>query len=289
VLRGILDGIPDHPAVHGFVRGRSALTGAAVHTGAGVVVCLDLAAFFPSVTAGRVWGTLRGAGYPEPVAHLLTGLLTHAVPAPVIAAMPASGNGALGDPRAFRLRRYLARPHLPQGAPGSPAVANLVCRPLDRRLDAYAAACGARYTRYADDLTFSGGPEFGRRAGRFIAAVGRLVQQEGFRLNAAKTRVRRPHQRQAVTGIVVNARPNVPRPEADRLRGGAARLPHPRSGGGQPVRGAGLSRAPAGPHLLGGAAQPCPRPAAAGSVRADRLGLNPRALLRAPENSWSRS
>jgi hypothetical protein len=218
LLRGLLDGIPDHPAVHGFVRGRSARTGAEVHAGASVVICLDLASFFPSVTAGRVWGMLRAAGYPEPVAHLLTGLLTHAVPAAVIAAMPANGAGPGGDPRAFRLRRYLARPHLPQGAPTSPAVANLVCWPLDRRLDAYASACGARYTRYADDLTFSGGAEWGRGAGRFIAAVAEVVRAEGFRLNPAKTRVRGAHQRQAVTGIVVNAHPNVPRPEADRLR-----------------------------------------------------------------------
>jgi hypothetical protein len=218
LLHGILDGVPAHPAAHGFVRGRSARTGAAVHAGADVLICLDLASFFPSVTAGRVWGVLRAAGYPEPVAHLMTGLLTHAVPADVIAAMPPAPAPFGGDGRAFRLRRYLARPHLPQGAPGSPALANLVCWSLDRRLAGYARACGARYTRYADDLTFSGGVDLARRAGRLLTAVRDIVRQEGFRVNPDKTRVRRRHQRQQVTGIVVNAGTNMPRPDLDRLR-----------------------------------------------------------------------
>lgn len=104
LLRGVLAGIGVHRAAHGFVAGRSALTGAMAHVGAGIVICLDLESFFAAVTAGRVWGVLRAAGYPEPVAHLLTGLLTTAVPAGVLGAMAAGGD----DSARFRLRRRLA-------------------------------------------------------------------------------------------------------------------------------------------------------------------------------------
>lgn len=214
ILDELLAPIPVHPAAHGFVRGRSAITGAAVHSGSAVVITVDLEHFFPSITAGRVWGVLRAAGYPESVAHALTGLTTHASPVSVLRSMPP----ATDPSRDFRLRRGLAQPHLPQGAPSSPQLANLICFSLDRRLAAYAAAAGARYTRYADDLTFSGGPELARRSQRLLTAVAAIVTQEGFALNPAKTRERRQHQRQSVTGIVVNEHPNLARPEFDRLK-----------------------------------------------------------------------
>ena len=91
-------------------------------------------------------------GYPEPVAHLLTGLCTNATPVRVLSAMPQTTDRTA----AFRLRRRLAAAHLPQGAPSSPQLANLLPFHLDRRLAGYAAAVGATYTRYADDLTISG-------------------------------------------------------------------------------------------------------------------------------------
>lgn len=214
ILDEILSAIPVHPAAHGFVPGRSAVTGATLHVGAQVLVTLDLEHFFAAVTAGRVWGILRAAGYPEPVAHLLTGLITHATPVAVLAGMP------LGvDPdRNFRLRRRLATPHLPQGAPTSPQLANLVAHSLDRRLAAYADSIGVTYTRYADDLSFSGGPDLARQAPTLIRAVQRFAQAEGFGINPAKSRVRRDSQRQLVTGIVVNRRTNVTRADYDRLK-----------------------------------------------------------------------
>ncbi|WP_111767935.1 reverse transcriptase family protein [Nakamurella deserti] len=214
VLDGLLTPIPVHPAAHGFVPGRSAVTGAAPHVGAAVVVTVDLEHFFAAVRAGRVWGVLRAAGYPEPVAHLLTALTTHASPVATLSAMPPGPDRG----RDFRLRRRLATPHLPQGAPTSPQLANLVAFSLDRRLDAYARAAGVTYTRYADDLTFSGGPELSRAAEALLHAVDGIVRAAGYRLNPAKTRIRRSHERQSVTGIVVNRHTTLARPEYDRLR-----------------------------------------------------------------------
>lgn len=217
VLHGILDRIPPHPAAHGFNRGRSALTGARLHAGRDVVLRLDLESFFTAVTAGRVYGILRTAGYPEPVAHLLTGLCTTTTPAWVRRqAPPAPSPGMVAKRR--RLLQGLAVPHLPQGSPTSPALANLAALAFDRRIAGLAARFGATYTRYADDVTLSGDRVLLRKAGRVVALVEAIATDEGFRLNDAKTRVRSRAQRQLVTGLVVNEQPNVTRVDYDRLR-----------------------------------------------------------------------
>lgn len=214
VLDDILAPMPLHDAAHGFVRGRSAVTGASAHTGRDVVVGLDLVSFFASVPARRVYGLFRRAGLPEAVAHLLTGLCTHAVPARVLAAMPPGGSA---DER-FALRRALQTSHLPQGAPTSPALANLSLARLDARLDGWAEAVGATYTRYADDLAFSGDERLARRLPAFLRGVDRIVVSEGHSLNPRKTRVRPAGTRQTVTGVVVNQRTAPVRPEYDALK-----------------------------------------------------------------------
>lgn len=213
VLDELLAVLPVHDAAHGFVLGRSVVTGAAVHVGQPVVVSADLTTFFASVRAQSVYGVFRSAGFAEPLAHVLTGLCTHRVPVHVLTAMPAGGDA---DERGA-LRRVLAEPHLPQGAPTSPALANTVLRHLDARLAGWAASVGAAYTRYADDLTFSGGGELARRPDAFLRGVERIVSDQGYRLNARKTRVRRAAVRQSVTGVVVNERTAPGRREVDRL------------------------------------------------------------------------
>lgn len=97
----------------------------------------------------------------------------------------------------------LRQAHLPQGGPTSPALANLVCFHLDARLSGYAKEADAHYTRYADDLTFSGSAALRRHAAPFVRGVGTIVADEGFALNPAKTRVEGRGDRQQVTGIVV--------------------------------------------------------------------------------------
>ena len=209
VLEQLLAPIPVHDAAHGFVTGRSVVTGARPHVGAATVISLDLQSFFSSVNGRRIYGIFRMAGFPEPVAHLLTGLCTQATPVRVLREMPG---GAV-----FRLRRRLAEPHLPQGAPTSPHLANLAAFGLDRRLCAYASKVGAVYTRYADDLTFSGDQLNVRQRG-VIAAVTRIAVEEGFSVNPSKTHTRGQDDRQSVTGIVVNQRTTVPREDYDTLR-----------------------------------------------------------------------
>lgn len=217
VLREILDAIPPHDAAHGFRRARSVRTHAAAHAGRAIVVRFDLEDFFASVAAGRVQGIYRAAGYPPEVARVLAALSTNVVPAREWAALPTPADPALAL-RHGRLGRRLALPHLPQGAPTSPALANLAAYGLDVRLTAYAASIEARYTRYADDLTFSGEGWLRRDAPSLARAVAAIAREEGFRLNPAKTRLMSQARRQTVCSVVVNAHPNVARDEFDRLK-----------------------------------------------------------------------
>jgi RNA-directed DNA polymerase len=139
ILAEILNKIPAHPASHGFLRGRSIKTYVGTHVGKRVVLKMDLQDFFPGITGARIQTVFRTMGYPESVADLLGGICTNA----------ERGYGEL-----YR------RLHLPQGAPTSPALANLCAYRVDCRLAGLARSAGAEYTRYADDLAFSGGEDF---------------------------------------------------------------------------------------------------------------------------------
>ena len=214
LLERLLDRIPPHPAAHGFRPGRSVVTNAGPHCGKAVVVRFDLQDFFPSVSAARVRAIFRTFGYPEAVARLLTGLCTTRLPADVWDARP---NPAPDGTDHAAWQRLHAR-HLPQGAPTSPALANLAAFKLDCRLAKLAAALGADYTRYADDLTFSGGDELARGARRLATLVAVIAAEEGFTVNHRKTRVMKRAGRQEVAGVVVNTRPNVRRAECDQLK-----------------------------------------------------------------------
>jgi len=217
ILHEVLDWIPAHDAAHGFTRGRSARTHAAAHVGRPMVIRLDLEDFFASVSAGRIFGIFRTAGYPEPVAHALTALTTNAVPVSEWAAVPRPATPTLV--RAHdRLGRRLATPHLPQGAPTSPALANLAAFRLDRRLAGFAAALDATYTRYADDLTLSGGRSLLGQANGIRATISGIAREEGFLVNDRKSMLATRAGRQRVCGIVVNDRLNVERDEYDDLK-----------------------------------------------------------------------
>ena len=214
ILAEILNQVPAHPAAHAFRPGRSAISNAIPHCGREVVISFDLVDFFPSIPAARVHRLFRSLGYPEPVARLLAGLCTTRLPTDVWERRP---NPSLdGSDRATWLR--ISDRHLPQGAPSSPAIANLAAHRLDRRLTGIAKRLEATYTRYADDLTFSGDGTLARRAKRLAHLVAVVAGEEGFTLNFRKTRVMRRGSRQQVTGVIVNVHPNHPRAEFDRLK-----------------------------------------------------------------------
>ena len=218
ILREVLDRIPPHDAAHGFVRGRSVLTHAALHQGQRVVARVDLDSFFTHVPTARALGLFRTVGYPPEVATTLLALCTTRTPERVLREAPVEAS-LLNE--YFFLRRRLSGWHLPQGAPTSPALANLVCFSLDQRLSCLAAHLGAEYSRYADDLVFSGAR---LPLAVLLTQVGVICRDEGFRVNSHKTRVMRAHRRQEVTGLVLNQGARVPREERDRLKATLHRL-----------------------------------------------------------------
>ncbi|WP_394845053.1 hypothetical protein LZC95_49375 [Pendulispora brunnea] len=198
VLRELLDSLEVHPAAHGFVPGRSTVTNAQAHVGARIVVKMDLVDFFPTVHFGRLTGLFEHYGAGKEAAKTLAAIVTY---------RPKLPDGRVAWPSV-----------LPQGAPTSPALSNLVCRRMDARLTALATKAGATYTRYADDLTFSFGEEPSQGLGHFLWWVNQIIGQEGFVENLKKRRVLRPGGRVRVTGLVTNDALAVPREARRRFR-----------------------------------------------------------------------
>lgn len=203
LLRLLVSRIPVHPATTGFIPGSSTADFARPHSGKATVLRVDLRHCFESITAPRIAEVFRRAGYPPGIARVLADLCTTATPADQLAGVPAE--------HATCLRGR----HLPQGAPTSPHLSNLVMRFLDRRLDGYARANGLAYTRYGDDLALSGDAMDVDRA---LWVVLKVIASEGFTVHAGKVRIMRQHQRQSLAGLVINDRPRVSRSDYDSLR-----------------------------------------------------------------------
>lgn len=205
VLDNVLARAPVHPAAHGFLKGRSIVSNAAPHVGQAVVINVDLKDFFPSIDMRRIAGVFGQLGYSKQVATTLALLCTEAATEEVNV-----------DGETFFVAQ--GRRVLPQGAPTSPALTNILCRRLDARLQGAAAKLGFAYTRYADDLTFSGPEDTRKLAGKLLWRVRQIVIDEGFTPHPDKQHVMRDSQRQSVTGIVVNERPTIERTTLRRFR-----------------------------------------------------------------------
>ena len=158
-----------HPAAVGFRCGRSVVDNAAPHLGKRYVLKMDIHDFFGSIRSPRVRQTFKKIGYPENVSKVLGALCC--------------------------LHR-----HLPQGAPTSPALSNIVGYEMDRKLAALAAEYGLTYTRYADDLTFSG-DVFPKE--QIIPQVKRIIRDEKFEPNHKKTHFMSQSSRKIITGVSV--------------------------------------------------------------------------------------
>lgn len=187
-----------HPAAHGFIKQRSIVSNAKLHVGQRYVLNVDLEDFFPSVNFGRVRGLFMAAPFKLGPAA-----------ASVFAQLCTFRNG------------------LPQGAPTSPPLSNFAAAQLDRSLGRLAKENGLRYSRYADDLTFSGNqttfPAPVAVSDGVVVQTGEALERaiiaSGFSVNRRKVRLQRRDQRQSVTGISVNTKLNVTRKRIRRIRG----------------------------------------------------------------------
>jgi retron-type reverse transcriptase len=170
ILQRILDKTQTSDACRGFQRGQSTRSNAIPHLGCRAVLTLDIENFFESISAKRVFGIFVNIGYSRKVATILTNLTT-------------------------------VHGFLPQGAPTSPRLSNLVCYHLDRRMMGLTGGRGVVYTRYADDLSFSAAtPDRLKQIHRFVQ---KIILDEGFVLNADKTRFVGSGRRRQITGLVV--------------------------------------------------------------------------------------
>ena len=177
----------------GFTDGRSVVTNASVHKGKNYVFNIDLKDFFPSIEQARVWKRLQLApfNFPVAIANLIAGLC----------AMKESRQEETG------IIKYAYI--LPQGAPTSPIITNMICDKLDRRLGGLARRFGLKYTRYADDITFSSMHNVYQKNGEFRKELRRIIKDQGFTINDSKTRLQKRGTRQEVTGIIVCNKLNV--------------------------------------------------------------------------------
>lgn len=191
-----------HPSAHGFIRNRSIVTNASRHSGARLVLNVDLENFFPSVEFSRVRGVfIKRFKFPANVATILARICCN--------------TGDFPD-------------HLPQGGPTSPIITNMLCHSMDRQITRLAKRYGLFYTRYADDLTISTRrrtfpSQVAHVADGDLVSIGSefldIIERSGFELNSRKSRISTHSERLAVTGLTVNQFPNITRDYIRTIRG----------------------------------------------------------------------
>lgn len=171
LARRLWGAFPVSEIAHGYMPHRSILTAARKHVGDTYILRIDLQSFFPSFTAGRIFGYLRSRGVNKSVSSIITRLVTH-------------------------------ENRLPQGAPTSPGLTNAICYAMDGSLTGLAKSWRLTVTRYSDDIIFSG-CQFNWR--KFADVVERLVRRHGFEVKRSKTRYLSPDQGQRVLGLLVDS------------------------------------------------------------------------------------
>ncbi|MHC1754298.1 MAG: retron St85 family RNA-directed DNA polymerase [Methanosarcina sp.] len=176
ILQNILYIIKVSKHSHGFIPGRSIATNAKIHVGQELVMGIDLKDFFPSIKFNRVSGFFKSVGYNNHISTILAELCT------------------------FNWQ-------LPQGAPTSPMISNLIASRLDKRLAGFCKKKKLLYSRYADDITISGG----KVLPRYKTLIFRIITEEGFEINYEKVRIQGRGSRQLVTGLVVNDKVSIGR------------------------------------------------------------------------------
>jgi retron-type reverse transcriptase len=199
--------IPSEYAM-GFTENRSVVTNAVVHRGQNYVFNIDLKDFFPSVEQGRVMKrlTLAPFNFSQQISLVISGFCFMRIKRK----MPDETKVHEND----KLYQYV----LPQGAPTSPIITNMICDKLDRRLAGLAKQFGIRYSRYADDITFSSMHYVYSKNGEFRTELARIINEQGFTINEEKTRLQKRGGRQEVTGIIVSDKLNVTKKYVREIR-----------------------------------------------------------------------
>lgn len=200
-----------NPAATGFVPGKSIVDNARVHAGSNYVFNIDLRDFFSSIDQARIWGRFQHPPFNLDrktnrikIASILASLCCHKFE---VERQDQEGNWILVEKNV-----------LPQGAPTSPVIANIICQQLDFYLSSVAKRFGLRYTRYADDITFSSMHNVYHKHGEFLKEIYRIIDLQNFHINRAKVRLQKIGYRQEVTGLTVNMKPNVNNRYVKQLR-----------------------------------------------------------------------
>ena len=200
-----------NPAANGFVPGKSIVDNALIHAGSLYVYNIDLKDFFPSIDQARIWGRLKKTPFNLnetqkrlDLANIIASLCCHEME---VERMDNTG--------AFV---KVLKAVLPQGAPTSPVLSNIICERLDIRLSGVAERFGLKYSRYADDITFSSMHNVYQKNSEFLTEISRIITDQNFHIKESKTRLQKQGFRQEVTGLIVNDKPNVNKRYISELR-----------------------------------------------------------------------
>lgn len=191
ILNGILYNFSPHECAVGFIKNLNVKVGASRHLGNKTILCMDIENFFGSITLYKVYAAFS---------YMLANLDVRVYPQFMYTKNDVE----------FLVKLTTYKGAVPQGAPTSPALINIICKPMDKELNIFAQENGLVYTRYADDLTFS------HKAKNYdmkniIKGVKSILIKHGFVTNNRKTRVLKPHKRMSVTGVVINEKLNTPK------------------------------------------------------------------------------
>jgi RNA-directed DNA polymerase len=184
ISENLLRSVAVHESCTGYRVGKCIVDNARPHVGKDFVLNADIEDFFPSINQNRVTALFESLGFQQKMAGYLSKLCTH-------------------------------NEILPQGAPTSPDLSNLICKTLDEKLSEFCEKRNWSFTRYCDDITISGNGVLTRAE---IDTICGIITSEGFKVNDKKLRVARKTSQQRVTGLVVNERVNLPRRERRRVR-----------------------------------------------------------------------
>ncbi len=189
-------------AATGFVPGKSIIDNAKIHVGSLYVYNIDLKDFFPSIDQARIWGRLKYSPFnlneknnKIELASIIASLCCHEME---VERLNDTGEWV-------KIKKNV----LPQGAPTSPILTNIICERIDKRLTGAAKRFGLKYSRYADDITFSSMHDSYQPTGEFLQELHRIIADQNFHIKESKTRLQKEGYRQEVTGIVVNKKVNV--------------------------------------------------------------------------------